>query len=305
MCLCCVIYRRCIMGWIKANPQLMDTTLYNNAHTMSESSFRHRTNIAFPASRLRQAIRKVPEITLIFWVVKLLTTATGESTSDYLVFRINPYLAVALGGIGLAIALFIQFSVRRYIPWAYWLAVLMVAIFGTMAADSIHIQLGVSYAVSTAFFAIALAVIFIAWYKSEKTLSIHSINNRRRELFYWATVMATFALGTAAGDLTANTMGLGYFSSGLLFAGLIALPALAYWLFGLNEIAAFWAAYILTRPLGASFADWMGKSRAVGALGLGDLQVSAVLVILIICSVVYMNVDRRERRRERIRNYTS
>ena len=159
--------------------------------------------------RANQALRKVPEITLIFWVVKLLSTAMGEATSDYFVFKINPYLAVLLGGICLAVALIIQFSVHRYKPWAYWLAVVMVAIFGTMAADALHIQLGVPYAVSTVLFAVILAVVFVVWYKSEKTLSIHSINNPRRELFYWATVLATFALGTAAGDLTATTLGLG------------------------------------------------------------------------------------------------
>ena len=243
-------------------------------------------------------LRKVPEITIFFWIVKLLTTAMGESTSDFLVFRINPYIAVTLGGIGFVIALWLQFSVRRYIPWVYWLSVAMVAIFGTMAADVLHIQLGVPYVISTVFFAIALAVVFTAWQKSEKTLSIHSINNHRRELFYWATVMATFALGTAAGDMTAVTLGLGYFSSGLLFAALIAIPALAYWKFGMNEVFAFWFAYILTRPLGASFADWAGKPHSVGGLGLGDGPVSFSLAILIIGFVAYMALNRQEARRE-------
>jgi len=239
----------------------------------------------------RQAFRKVPEITLIFWIIKLLTTAVGESSSDFLVFRINPYLAVTLGGIGFAVALFLQFSVRKYVPWIYWLAVAMVAVFGTMAADVLHIQLGVPYILSTVFFAVALAVVFTVWYKSEKTLSIHSINTRRRELFYWAAVLATFALGTAAGDMTALTLGLGYFASAFLFIALIAVPALGY-LFGLNEIAAFWAAYILTRPIGASFADWLGKSKAVGGLGLGDAQVSLCLTIIIILFVGYLTAVR-------------
>jgi uncharacterized membrane-anchored protein len=247
-------------------------------------------------------LRKVPEITVFFWLTKLLTTALGESTSDYLVFKINPYLAVALGGVGFAIALIIQFIVRKYIAWVYWLAVAMVAVFGTMAADAIHIQLGVPYILSTIFFAAALTVIFKVWHQTEHTLSIHSINFRRREVFYWTTVMATFALGTAAGDLTAITLGLGYFSSGLLFAGLIVLPAVAYWKFGLNETLAFWTAYVLTRPLGASFADWMGKGHAVGGLGLGDLPVSAVLAILISISVGYMTFSRRETRLETARS---
>lgn len=242
----------------------------------------------------RHTLRKVPEITLIFWIAKLLTTAVGESTSDYLVFKINPYIAVTLGAIGLVIALILQFSVPKYIPWVYWLTVTMVAIFGTMAADVLHIQLGIPYILSTIFFAIVLAIVFIVWQKSEKTLSIHSINSRRRELFYWAAILATFALGTAAGDMTAITLGLGYFSSGLLFAALIAIPAFGYWFVGLNEIAAFWAAYILTRPIGASFADWTGKSKAVGGLALGDGLVSLVLVILIICFVSYMSFKSKE-----------
>lgn len=239
----------------------------------------------------KQILRKVPEITLLFWVAKLLTTAMGESTSDYLVFKINPYIAVTLGGIGLVIALVLQFWVRRYVPWVYWLAVAMVAIFGTMAADVLHIQLGVPYLFSTLFFAVVLAAVFVVWHRSEGTLSIHSINSRRRELFYWATVLATFALGTAAGDMTASTLGLGYFTSGLLFAGLIAIPAIGYFWFDLNEIVAFWAAYILTRPLGASFADWAGKPKAVGGLGLGDGLVCLVLAVLIIGCVGYMTLN--------------
>jgi len=247
----------------------------------------------------RQALRKVPEITVIFWLAKILTTAMGESTSDYLVFRINPYVAVSLGGVGLAIALALQFSTRRYIPWIYWLTVTMVAIFGTMAADVLHIQFGVPYIASTILFAVILIAVFTVWYRGERTLSIHSITNPRREVFYWAAVMATFALGTAAGDMTAVTLGLGYFSSGLLFAGLIAIPALAYWLLGLNEIMAFWLAYILTRPLGASFADWAGKPQRIGGLGKGDGAVSAILAVLIIGVVAYMTLDRQENKRER------
>lgn len=239
-------------------------------------------------------LKKVPEITVYFWIIKLLTTAMGEATSDYLVHQLNPMIAVALGGIGLVAALILQLVVHRYVAWIYWLAVVMVAIFGTMAADVLHIGLGIPYLTSTVFFAVALATIFTVWYLSEKTLSIHSIFTRRRELFYWATVMATFALGTAAGDMTASTLGLGYFSSGILFAVLIAAPTLGYFLFGLNEILAFWFAYILTRPLGASFADWIGKPHTLGGLGLGDGQVSLILAIMIIGLVGYLTVTRRD-----------
>lgn len=235
--------------------------------------------------------RKVPEVTVYFWIVKLLSTAMGESTSDYLVFHINPYVAVIFGCIGLVVSLILQFSVQRYIPWVYWLAVVMVAVFGTMAADVTHVVLGVPYLISTIFFASALAIIFIAWYTTEKTLSIHSIYTRRREMFYWATVMATFALGTAAGDMTASTLGLGYFPSFVLFAILFAVPAVAHRFFGLNAIVAFWFAYVITRPLGASFADWMGKPF-LGGLGLGDARVALVLAILIIIFVGYLTMSR-------------
>jgi uncharacterized membrane-anchored protein len=236
---------------------------------------------------------KVPEVTIFFWIVKILTTAMGESTSDYLVYNINKYLAVELGAIGLIVALVLQFWVRRYVAWIYWLTVVMVAIFGTMAADVVHIVLGVPYLVSTVFFSVVLTIIFVVWYATEKTLSIHSINTPRREIFYWATVMATFALGTAAGDLTAATVGLGYFASGVLFAALFALPALGYSLVRMHAILAFWFAYIMTRPLGASFADWFGKP-ILGGLGLGDTKVSLVLTVLIVGFVGYLTVSRKD-----------
>ncbi len=239
-------------------------------------------------------LRKVPAITAIFWIIKLLTTGMGETTSDYLVHQINPLIAVAFGGVGLAIALVLQFRARRYVPWIYWLAVVMVAIFGTMVADVLHVGLGVPYLVSTTFFAGALAVIFLAWYAREKTLSIHSIDSRTRELFYWATVMTTFALGTAAGDMTAFTLGLGFFSSGVLFAVVIAVPALAYRLAGLNAILAFWFAYIVTRPLGASFADYLGRPRRMGGQGLGTGQVSLVIAIVVMALVGYLSIARED-----------
>jgi uncharacterized membrane-anchored protein len=223
-----------------------------------------------------------------------LTTALGESTSDFLVHQMDRFIAVALGGIGFAVALALQFFVRRYVPWIYWLAVAMVAVFGTMDADVLHIGLGIPYLVSTVFFAAALAIIFAIWYASEKTLSIHSIDTRRRELFYWATVVTTFALGTAAGDMTAITMGIGYFSSGVLFAVVFALPALAYWRLGLNAIVAFWCAYIVTRPLGASFADWLGRPPSLGGRGLGQGSVSLSLLLLIVGLVGYLTITRKD-----------
>lgn len=241
----------------------------------------------------RKTLLKVPEITIIFWTIKLLSTALGESTSDYLVFHINPYIAVAFGAVGLLIAILLQFYVKKYIPWVYWLSVVMVAIFGTMAADVLHVGLGIPYIVSTIFFSVCLTVIFVVWYKAEKTLSIHSIFTMRRELFYWATVMATFALGTAAGDMTAATLGLGYLLSGIMFAVVFVIPGILYWKLRKNEVFFFWFAYVITRPFGASFADYFGKN-ILGGLGLGDEIVSAVLGVLIIILVGYLTITKKD-----------
>ncbi len=245
----------------------------------------------YPQSTEDALRRKVPEVTVLFWIVKLLSTAMGESTSDFLVYQIDPYVAVILGCVGLVGALTLQLLARRYIAWVYWFAVVMVAVFGTMAADVTHVVLGVPYLISTMVFAVVLSIVFLVWHTSEKTLSIHSVHAGRRELFYWATVMATFALGTAAGDMTAATLNLGYFDSLVLFAILFAAPLLARRLFGLNEIFSFWFAYVMTRPLGASFADWMGKPF-LGGLGLGDGKIALVLTVLIVGFVLYLSVRR-------------
>jgi uncharacterized membrane-anchored protein len=241
-----------------------------------------------------RGLSKVPEITIYFWIIKVLTTGMGEATSDFLVHRFYPPIAVVAAGLALVAALLLQFRSSRYNVWAYWLAVVMVSVFGTMDADVLHIVLGIPYLISTTFFAIALAVVFWWWYSSEHTLSIHSIVTRRRELFYWATVMTTFALGTAAGDMSARTLGLGYLGSGLMFAALMAVPALCYWGFGLNPIVAFWFAYIVTRPLGASFADWMGSAHRLGGLGYGRGPVSLGLTILIVCLVAFLAITKRD-----------
>jgi uncharacterized membrane-anchored protein len=245
-------------------------------------------------TRERRVYSKVPEVTAIFWIVKALTTGMGESTSDFLVHHLVPEIAVVLGGIAFVIALYLQFSTDRYVPWTYWLAVAMVGVFGTMAADVLHVGLGVPYIASTVFYAVVLAVVFRTWYVSEGTLSIHSIYTPRREMFYWAAVLATFALGTAAGDLTAVTFGLGFFGSGLLFAAVIAVPAIGYWRFDMNAILAFWFAYVVTRPLGASFADWMAVSSQRGGLALGTGPVSLALAALIAAFVAYLSVTRKD-----------
>lgn len=233
---------------------------------------------------------KVPRVRGSFWVAKVLTTAMGEAISDYLVHRFNPYLAVIGGFVVFAVAMAIQFALDRYQRWAYWFAVTMVAVFGTMAADVLHVEFKVPYVVSTVLFTVAMVAVFAAWYRSEKTLSFHSVSTTRRELFYWAAVLAAFAMGTAVGDLAAYTAHLGFLSAGILFGCLFALPAIGYRFFGLDSTTAFWLAYILTRPLGASFADWTGKARTAGGLGLGDGPVAFTLAGLIIAVVLYMAI---------------
>ena len=238
---------------------------------------------------------KVPyRITAYFWIIKILTTAMGEALADFMALRYSPVLAGVVGTLIFAIAMVLQLRARRYRVWIYWFAVAMVAVWGTLAADGLHIKLGVPYAVSSAFFAVCLTVVFVAWYATEHTLSIHSITTRRRELFYWATVLATFALGTAVGDLTATTLHLGFLTSGLMFTGLICLPALAYWKLGLNSVLAFWIAYVLTRPLGASYADWLGVPHRYGGVGLGRGVVALILTVVIVGFVAYLAVTRKD-----------
>lgn len=253
----------------------------------------------------RQLLSKVPAITLAFWIAKILTTAMGEATSDFLVLHLDPYLAVGLCAAAFLAAFALQLAVRRYIAWVYWLMVSMVSVFGTMVADATHIVLGVPYRLSSLIFAIALALVFIVWQRVEGTISIHSIQTRRRELFYWAAVIAAFALGTAAGDMSASTFHLGYDGSALLFTVLFALPIVARQWFGLREIPTFWLAYVLTRPMGASFADWFDKPSSIGGLNFGDGLVSVVLTTLIVAVVVWLSVSRPdgavERRVEALR----
>jgi len=239
-------------------------------------------------SRHRPHGVKVPEITAAFWILKLLTTAMGEAASDYLLSALD-YLGLSIGVVGFIAALWFQFRTRRYQPIAYWAAVSMVAVVGTMAADLIHGKLGVPLTMSTLVCAAALAVTFVLWHRTEGTVSIHAVDSPRRELFYWLTVSFTFALGTAAGDLTADRLGLGFMGSIVLFAAIIVVPALGYWRFRLNAVAAFWFAYVVTRPLGASIADWLSKPARHGGVDLGNGPVAAVLVVAIVVAVAALN----------------
>ena len=236
------------------------------------------------------ALTKVPEIGLIFWVLKLLTTGMGEAMSDFLGQQSVPAAAL-IGIVGITVALALQLRQTEYRASYYWFAVVMVAIFGTMAADGIRDGVGIGYEVTTPLFALVTASIFLLWYRSEGTLSIHSITTPRRERFYWAAVLGTFALGTAAGDLTALKLKLGFDVSIVVFAAIISIPAIGWWRLKLNPILGFWFAYIITRPLGASFADWFSKPTNHG-LGNGDGTVSAIALLFFLGLLAYVAITK-------------
>ena len=234
---------------------------------------------------------KVPEVVLVFWVVKILTTAGGEATSDYLKTYGN------FGGGGLevlviVVGLLLQFGTRRYRAFAYWSLAFAIAITGTGVSDFLHLDVHIPYAGTTLLWALVLAAIFWLWQRNEGTLSIHSITTQRREAYYWATVFATFALGTALGDFTATSLNLGYLDSGILFAVVILIPALARWQLGLNGIAAFWMSYVITRPLGASFADYISKPKNTSGINFGDGPTAIVFAVAVFVLVSYLAVAR-------------
>ena len=241
-------------------------------------------------------LNKVPAVTLFFWIIKVMATTVGETGADFLIFNVKLGLTTTsyLMGAILLVALAAQVAARRYIPWLYWVAVVLISIVGTLITDNLTDHFGVKLEVSTLVFGIALIVIIATWYASEKTLSIHSIHTRRRELFYWAAILVTFALGTAAGDLVGERWALGYLVSGLIFAGLIAAVAIAYYVFKIDEVWAFWLAYILTRPLGASFGDLLSQSRAHGGLGMGTIGTSVVFLAVILVLVTYLTISKRD-----------
>jgi uncharacterized membrane-anchored protein len=232
-------------------------------------------------------VPKVPAVKPYFWALKLLTTAMGEAISDYLVNDVNKYLAVVVGFVLFVIAITWQFRTPTYRTWPYWSAVSMVAVFGTMCADVMHIVIGLPYTVSATFYAICLIVTFVAWYRSEGTLDIHSIVTRRREVFYWLAVIFTFAMGTALGDLFASTFHLGYLTSAFVFIALILVPLIA-WRLGVNPVLTFWVAYIITRPIGASFADFFGQPKSLSGTGIGHGPVSLVTLVLVVAFIIYL-----------------
>jgi uncharacterized membrane-anchored protein len=236
---------------------------------------------------------KVPEITVVFWVIKILTTAGGEAVSDYL--ALGSRLVGGAVEVGLlVIGLVWQFRTRRYTAAAYWFLAYAIAVFGTGVSDTLHLFVGIPYAGTTLLWAVVLALVFWRWDRSEGTLSIHSITTRRREMYYWAVVFATFALGTALGDFTATTLGLGYLASGIMFGVIIMIPAVAWSRYGLNAVAAFWFGYVVTRPLGASFADYFGRPHSLSGVGFGSGPTAVIAAILIAALVGYLSVTRRD-----------
>lgn len=238
-----------------------------------------------------QMLNKVPQLTIYFWIIKIMATTVGETVADLLSVKLNLGLIVAslVVGVLLLIALVVQLRSRRYVPWIYWVAVVLISIAGTLITDNLVDNLGIPLWVTTVAFAVALCVTFVAWYGVERSLSVHTIKTTRREIFYWSAILFTFALGTAGGDLLAEGAHLGYAYSALLFAGSIALVMLLHFKFSLDAVVAFWLAYILTRPLGASLGDLMSQATSNGGLGLGTVATSAVFLLVILGLVIFMS----------------
>jgi uncharacterized membrane-anchored protein len=245
---------------------------------------------------IRRVWNKVPEITVFFWIIKVLATTVGETAADFL--NDNLHLGLTnttyVMSVLLVVALVFQFRAPRYIPGIYWVTVVLISVVGTLITDKLVDDLGVALQTTTIAFAIALTVTFAVWFASERTLSIHSIHSVRREAFYWSAILFTFALGTAAGDYLAERLDIGYWRSALLFAGMIGLVALAFRLFRANAVLSFWAAYILTRPLGASLGDFLSQKRADGGLGLGTVGTTFLFLATILGVVVYLSVTRKD-----------
>lgn len=246
-----------------------------------------------PATGQRM-LNKVPEVTVLFWVIKVLATTVGETAADLLSekLKLGESRTGLVMAIVLAIVMLFQFRAKKYIPSIYWLVVVLISIVGTLISDNLVDNLGVPLQVTTTLFSIALAATFSIWYFCEKTLSIHTIFTTRRETFYWLTILFTFALGTSGGDLLSEALKWGYLNSSFIFAGAIGLVAIGYYFFKLNAVAAFWMAYILTRPLGASLGDLLSQRHAVGGFGFGTVKTSVLFLFTIASLVLYLGFTR-------------
>lgn len=245
---------------------------------------------------MQKTLVKVPAVTLYFWIIKIMATTVGETGADFLAMTLGLGLLVTsvLMSVLLIFVLISQLALKKYVPVSYWLAVVLVSIVGTLITDMLVDDRGVSLVTATVGFSVLLAIVFAAWYASEHTLAMHSIRTTKRELFYWAAILCTFALGTAAGDLLADGTGLGYFPSALVFGGAIALITAAYYTVHINEIFTFWAAYILTRPLGASLGDLLSQPTKNGGLGFGTVGTSIIFLTTIAILIGYLTITRKD-----------
>lgn len=248
-----------------------------------------------PTPSSPNGFNKVPEVTALFWIIKMMSTTVGETAADFLNTDLHFGLTVTsvVMGVLLALALFFQIRAKRFVPSLYWTSVVFISVFGTLLTDNLSDHLGVPLAVSTGVFGVALITTFAVWYAKEKTLSIHAVDSVKRELFYWVAILFTFALGTAAGDWVAEGLRLGYAHSALVFGGLIAATALAHYAFKANAVACFWIAYVLTRPLGASCGDLLSQPATNGGLGLGTIGTSTLFLVTIMGLVAYLSAAQK------------
>ncbi len=248
------------------------------------------------SSDFKQMLSRVPEVTFYFWVIKVLATTVGETAADFLAVNLNFGLTITsyLMSTLLIVSLVIQFMAKKYVPWKYWLVVVLISIVGTLITDNLVDNMGVSLESTTIVFSIALSLTFLAWFVSEKTLSIHSIYTFKREVFYWSAILLTFALGTAAGDLLSEGGGLGYDTAGMIFAAGIVAVTMAYYFLKMNAVLAFWMAYILTRPLGASIGDLLSKPVAENGIGMGTVGTSALFVTVIFSLVLFLTITKKD-----------
>ncbi|WP_435892220.1 COG4705 family protein [Peribacillus simplex] len=245
-------------------------------------------------NKMKISLNKVPQVTMFFWIIKVLCTTVGETFADFINFNIGLGLTLTtiIMGVAFFIALFFQFKANKYVPAIYWVTVVLISVFGTLVTDNLTDNIGIPLEVSTAVFSVLLGLTFLFWYLSEKTLSIHSIFTRKREVFYWLTILFTFALGTAVGDLYSEQLGFGYLNTGIGVVIIIALVFLAYKLLKLDGVLAFWIAYILTRPLGASIGDYLSQPKVNGGLGLGTTVTSVIFLIAILAIIVFLAVSK-------------
>src|SRR5712672_2481009 len=248
-------------------------------------------------TRLTNALNRVPEVTLVFWILKILATTVGETAADVLstTFNLGTVVTSYVMAVLLLISLAFQLRAKRYVPKIYWIVVVFISVVGTLISDNLVDNLGVSLTTTSLIFLAGLVAVFVFWYMSERTLSVHTIYTLRRELFYWAAILFTFSLGTSAGDLLSERLGLGYPLSAVMFAGAIALIYLLYRVKVMNEVLAFWLAYILTRPLGASVGDMLTQEKSAGGLGLGTIPISVVCLLGIVVGIVYLSRQEKHR----------